>query len=494
MEEGFNINYNLNTNEDISVIYTPSSIVKSYNYKLIKNGNTIESNNLDGKLEILLNEEGNYKIEILYLDSSKNEVIETSPIYRIDKTSPIISITNKTYKIKENEDINFGEVSAFDTYDGDLSSKITTNINDIDFTNPGIKKIEYRVSDSSGNEAIDYSYVTVISSNNNALKYTKFGIAIIFILFIILILKFIRSIKLERRFSKFTINSSKNSSNSILDIISDKYTKIEKKLSVVLSKSAFVKSISKRYNKYVDITDDIDEYILIARKILIGFLYLIVVFIVMIINSKIMKSYEILLIFLLGYYTMDLIYIYKYKNYKKKVENDFLQAINIMNNAFKSSMSITQAVDLVYENLDGPIANEFKKISLELSYGLDYEVAFKRFAKRIKIKEALYLTSSLSVLNKTGGDIVKVFKSIEKTLYSKKKLEDELKSLTSSSKLIMYVLIIVPPLFVIFVSFLNPSYFVPLISNAIGFILILIMIIIYIAYIIVVRHVMKVKV
>ena len=104
------------------------------------------------------------------------------------------------------------------------------------------------------------------------------------------------------------------------------------------------------------------------------------------------------------------------------------------------------------------------------------------------------MTSSLSVLNKTGGDIVKVFESIEKTLYSKKKLEDELKSLTSSSKLIMYVLIIVPPLFVVFVSFLNPSYFVPLISNAIGFILILIMIIIYIAYIIVVKHVMKVKV
>ena len=171
-----------------------------------------------------------------------------------------------------------------------------------------------------------------------------------------------------------------------------------------------------------------------------------------------------------------------------------LEAITIMNNSFKAGMSIVQAVDMVSKELVGPISIEFKKISMELAFGIDVEVAFKRFSNRVKIDEALYLTSSLSVLNKTGGNIIKVFDSIEKAMFSRKKLQDEMKALTSSSKLIMYVLIIVPPLFVVFVSFLNPSYFVPLISNAIGFILILIMIIIYIAYIIVVKHVMKVKV
>ena len=83
--------------------------------------------------------------------------------------------------------------------------------------------------------------------------------------------------------------------------------------------------------------------------------------------------------------------------------------------------------------------------------GLDIEVAFKRFSKRVKSNEAIYLSSSLSVLNKTGGNIIKVFNSIERNMYNRKKLNNELKSLTSSSKLIMYVLILVPPLFIVFI-------------------------------------------
>jgi tight adherence protein B len=136
---------------------------------------------------------------------------------------------------------------------------------------------------------------------------------------------------------------------------------------------------------------------------------------------------------------------------------------------------------------------EFKKISVEISLGLDIETAFKRFADRIKLSEAIYLTSSISVLNKTGGNIIKVFNSIEKTIFNRKKLENEFKALTSSSKLIMYVLIIVPIAFVIFISLINKDYFNVLFTNPLGIVLIIIMLIIYITYIIVVRKVMKIE-
>ena len=44
-----------------------------------------------------------------------------------------------------------------------------------------------------------------------------------------------------------------------------------------------------------------------------------------------------------------------------------LEAITIMNNAFKAGMSITQAVDLVAKELEGPISKEFKKRKLPFS-------------------------------------------------------------------------------------------------------------------------------
>ena len=164
-----------------------------------------------------------------------------------------------------------------------------------------------------------------------------------------------------------------------------------------------------------------------------------------------------------------------------------------MNNAFKSGRSIYQAVELVSTELKGPISQEFKKIALEISYGLDIEVAFKRFAERIEIEEVAYLTASLSITNKTGGNIIRVFDSIEKTLFNRKKLKLELKSLTSSSKLIMYVLMLVPVFFVAIISILNSSYFLPLFSTPLGYALIGIMIIIYVTYIIIVRRIIRVR-
>ena len=142
-----------------------------------------------------------------------------------------------------------------------------------------------------------------------------------------------------------------------------------------------------------------------------------------------------------------------------------------MNNAFKSGRSITQAIELVSHELDGPIKEEFRKMYLEISFGLSIDVVFKRFAERIQLEEITYLTASLTILNKTGGNIIKVFSSIEKSLFNKKKLKLELNSLTGGSKIIVMALFLVPILFMVFVSFINPDYFVPLYTTKIGLIL-----------------------
>ena len=164
-----------------------------------------------------------------------------------------------------------------------------------------------------------------------------------------------------------------------------------------------------------------------------------------------------------------------------------------MNNAFKSGRSISQAILLVSTELDGPISEEFKKMHLELSYGLGVDVVFKRFSERINLEEVTYLTASLTVLNRTGGNIIKVFSSIEKNLFNKKKLKLELKSLTGSSKIIVYVLFAVPMLFVLFISLISPTYFVPLFTTPLGLIILSAIIVMYIIYIIFVNKIMKVR-
>ena len=428
-------------------------------------------------------------------DSNNLDVYEESnTYYPQDKTAPIINISEKTYKIKTGDKIDFlYNVTASDETDGNLTNKITNNINSLDFTKEGVKKVEYKVTDLAGNTSYEYVYVTVKKDDTSLIRLGQISVGLITICLVLFLLKYIKGIKLEKRFSKYTINSSKNKNVSLSDNIYIQYLDFLNKLSKILSKSSFLKAVSKRYEKYVVAFKIESSMHFIAKKIVVGFLFIMFTVIIELLESKLAGILEILISFIVGFYTLDLVYMYKYSKYKKKIQDDLLDVITLMNNSFKSGMSTIQAIDLVCKEVNGPIRLEFKKVSNDIKKGLDIEVAFKRFSNRIKSEEAIYLASSLSVLNKTGGNIIKVFSSIEKNMYNRKKLYNELKSLTSSSKMIMYVLIIVPPAFVLFINLINKDYFEPLIKNPLGIALLIIIGLLYITYILVVKRVLRVR-
>ena len=171
-----------------------------------------------------------------------------------------------------------------------------------------------------------------------------------------------------------------------------------------------------------------------------------------------------------------------------------LRAIIIMNNAFKAGKSTLQAVEIASHDLPQPIAKEFQKIYQDMSYGLSADVAFNRFAKRVNLEEANYIASSLTILNKTGGNIVMVFSSIERTLFDKKKLESDLKNSAAASNLVVKVLMVIPVLFVLLIYVISPTYFNPLFSSTLGYFCLFIIFIMFITYIYLLNKIMKVKV
>ena len=194
-----------------------------------------------------------------------------------------------------------------------------------------------------------------------------------------------------------------------------------------------------------------------------------------------------------GFYILDILLIINSKFKKRKIENDMLRAIIIMNNAFKSGKSTIQAVEIASEKLPKPINLEFKRMHQEMKYGLSVDVVFDRFAKRMNIEEAEYLSSSLTILNRTGGNIIAVFNSIEKTLFDKKKLKEELKNSTTVSNLLVKILLVVPIFFVLIIYLLNPNYFDPFFQSTTGYILLLIIIILFAIYAYLLQKIIKVE-
>ena len=260
-----------------------------------------------------------------------------------------------------------------------------------------------------------------------------------------------------------------------------------------LKKSVVATKYAQKLDKYTIVSGvHKSGFDILSGKIIIACSLTVMAIIIKAFQFKLLGSMETLGVFVLGFFVLDIYLFAKYKVFRWTLESDFTAAITIMNNSFKSGRSISQAIDIVSTEVGGLIGNEFKRMSLELLYGLDIEQVFKRFAKRVELEEASYLTASLTILNKTGGDIIKVFSSIERSLFDKRKLRLELKSLTSGSRIIVYILLGIPFFFVLIISFISPGYFLPFVTTDIGRILLLFMIIYYIIFVVVVRKIMKV--
>lgn len=301
-----------------------------------------------------------------------------------------------------------------------------------------------------------------------------------------------RKISINKRLLKYSVYHE-DTSPKLFDNIGLLINKFIRKVSKLLYKSKFLTKYSLKYQKYInkENKDYIDKMDYVSLKLIISIIFLLLIFVFEIIKNQNVTFLQIILTFIVGFYTVDIFLISKNKLLKRERENDLLKAITIMNNSFKSGRSIMQSIELVSKELDSPLGLEFKKMYVDLTYGLSLDVVFQRFEDRVKLNDVKYITTSLTILNNTGGNIVKVFESVEKTFFNNKKLSDELKNLTASSKFLYYVLLFIPIIFITLIYILDNTYFNPLFESSLGILIMITCLVLYITYIIVIKKVMK---
>lgn len=315
------------------------------------------------------------------------------------------------------------------------------------------------------------------------------------ILFLIALLFFyrfclwIRSIRLEKRIVNYTI-LNQDFSLSLFDQIETWFHNLCKKLAKKLARYKIFQSYSKNYYSNGIYQDG---YLILANKLILGtslgFLFLLI--------SILFSLEEIFLVttcgILIGYLIPDIIISIRKIINKKRVEKDLVKAITIMNHSFIAGKSIMQAIETVKEEMDGPLHYEFYKMKTELMFGLDLETVLERFYERMPLDDIQYFTTSLIVFNKTGGNIVTIFKLMEKNYYTRMELKKELEATTASARLVYRLLTILPIFMVIVITILNPSYFMILFTNILGILLLIAIMIIYIVYIVIIKKLLKIE-
>ncbi len=300
----------------------------------------------------------------------------------------------------------------------------------------------------------------------------------------------------EKRFGPFSVELLEDDTEPLFDVIVDSYLNMRNKLSKFLIRTKIFDSYSKKYEKYskeakVTLLDDMNY---ISNKIFIGLGCVILLLFSCMFKYKDISLLFIFTVFLIGFFVLDIYLIVMDKIRKISIEKDMNKAVIIMNNAFKSGYSIMQAIELVATELDGAISEEFRKMYMDITFGLTMDVVFNRFAERVDCVEARYMATSLTVVNKTGGNITQVFNAVERNAFARKKLKDELASVSASAKAMFKILIVVPIFIVGLLLLLNPNYFLPLFKTPLGWLCLIASILLYVIYIFIIRKIVYLEV
>lgn len=133
--------------------------------------------NLTDKVKVkkIDTENGNYDMHYIVEDSSNNRAEKIRHIKITDSTPPVIKLNGNSYlAVAIGSKYEEQGATAKDNKDGDLSSKIVIEGNDIDTSKEGKYKVKYKVTDSNGNEAIVERTVAVGNSQATGVIYLTF--------------------------------------------------------------------------------------------------------------------------------------------------------------------------------------------------------------------------------------------------------------------------------------------------------------------------------
>ena len=144
---------------------------------------------------------------------------------------------------------------------------------------------------------------------------------------------------------------------------------------------------------------------------------------------------------------------------KAKFADQLIDSLMIMSSSFRGGLSLVQAIEAVVEEMPDPCKREFGIVLGENKMGVLLEESLNRLYKRMPSVALQQMITAILLARETGGNLPVIFSRIVGTIRERKKIEQNLKTLTIQGKIQAVVMTGLPIFFVVGVSGSNPKFF-----------------------------------
>jgi tight adherence protein B len=157
---------------------------------------------------------------------------------------------------------------------------------------------------------------------------------------------------------------------------------------------------------------------------------------------------------------------------KKKRVQTFVaampEAVELMSRALRAGHGLASGMNLVAEEMKGPIAQEFGRVFYEQNLGVPIEASLRGMAERVPSMDIRFFVTAVIIQRGTGGDLAEVLEKIGKLIRQRYELFGHVRALTAEGRLSGIVLLALPPALLAFLTFSNYNYVSPMYTTPAG--------------------------
>ncbi len=167
--------------------------------------------------------------------------------------------------------------------------------------------------------------------------------------------------------------------------------------------------------------------------------------------------------------------------------------LQLISGSLKAGYSYNQAISMVVDETGPPMSDEFRRVLSEIRMGLPERKALENMAVRIGSEHFNWVIMAVNVQREVGGNLAEVMEIIADTIRERAKVLNQINALTAEGKLSAYILIALPIVLAIYLSFINREYMSLLVTTGMGLAMIGIGVVLMVVGIIWIMRVIRVE-
>lgn len=186
-----------------------------------------------------------------------------------------------------------------------------------------------------------------------------------------------------------------------------------------------------------------------------------------------------------GFFNLHIMKKQLIKTRKWQLNLEFREGLASLSSALNAGYSLengfvqaTRDLKLMYPG-KSLIVPEFERITNLININQSIEEIMLSFGERSNVEDIKNFARVLEIAKRTGGDLIRIIRSTEKTISDKIEINREIITLITAKKLESNIMCIIPFGIIIYLRLFSDGYLNPLYHNLFGYVFMTILLILY---------------